>query len=279
MKVKQNPFSFYDFLGYMLPGAVLLYIVTFIFGVDDIVTKLSLEETSNSTASQLLSFIPAVICSYLLGHVLAIGSSALIEAFTNYSNGYPSEFLFDVKPEAYLSSDTCGGQLGRVVLWFLILPISVFKLVLKDTLKIKMFNQAKSLPKSLREATFKKCIAILSEDIKVDTSQMKLENGIDGDYLRLLYHFIFENSERHSGKLQNYVALYGLTRNVSFVFIVLFWGAVYSYFFARQLNIGLMHIGLFATLAYVFYIGFVKFYRRYSLEAVMAASVFSKKDG
>ncbi|WP_434567885.1 hypothetical protein QFW85_20155 [Vibrio chagasii] len=277
--MKQNPFSFYDFLGYMLPGAVLLYIVTFVFGVDELVTRLSLEDTSNSTASQLLSFIPAVICSYLLGHVLAIGSSALIEAFTNYSNGYPSEFLFDVKPEEYLSSDTCGGQLGRIVLWILILPISVFKLVLKDTLKIKMFNQAKSLPKPLREATFKKCTAILSEDIKVDTSQMKLENGIDGDYLRLLYHFIFENSERHSGKLQNYVALYGLTRNVSFVFIVLFWGAVYSYFFASQLNIGLVHIGSFATLAYVFYIGFVKFYRRYSLEAVMAASVFSKKDG
>ncbi len=277
--MKQNPFSFYDFLGYMLPGAALLYIVAFVFGVDEIAAKFSLEDTSNSTASQLLSFIPAVIFSYLLGHVLAIGSSALIEAFTNYSNGYPSEFLFNVKPKAYLSSDTSNGQCGRVVLWFLILPISVFKLVLKDTLKIKMFNQAKPLPKQLRDAAFKKCIVILREDIKVDTTQMNLEHGIDGDYLRLLYHFIFENSERHSGKLQNYVALYGLTRNVSFVFIVLFWGAVYSYFFASKLNIGLLHIFSFATLAYVFYIGFVKFYRRYSLEAVMAASVFSKKDG
>ena len=263
----------------MLPGAVMLYIVTFVFGVDDIVVKLSLENTSNSTASQLLSFIPAVICSYLLGHVLAIGSSALIEAFTNYSNGYPSEFLFDVKPKAYLSSDSFVGQIGRVVLWLLILPISVFKFVLKDTLKIKMFNQAKELPKYLREATFNKCKTILSDHIKVDTSQIKLERGIDGDYLRLLYHFIFENSERHSGKLQNYVALYGLTRNVSFVFIVLFWAAVYSYFFASQLNIGLVHIFSFATLAYIFYIGFVKFYRRYSLETVMAATVFSKKDG
>jgi hypothetical protein len=250
-----------------------------VFGVDDIVAKLSLEDASNSTASQLLSFIPAVIGSYLLGHVLAIGSSALIEAFTNYSNGYPSEFLFGVKPKKYFSSDTCGGQFGRAILWLLILPISVFKLVLKDTLKIKMFNQAKSLPKPLREATFAKCTAVLSDGIKVDTSKMKLENGIDGDYLRLLYHFIFENSERHSGKLQNYVALYGLTRNVSFVFVVLFWGAVYSHLFITQLNIGLVHIFSFAALSYTFYIGFVKFYRRYSLEAVMAASVYSKKDG
>lgn len=277
--MNQNPFSFYDFLGYMIPGAVLLYIITFVFGVDEIVVKLSLEDESNSTASTLLSFIPAVIFSYLLGHVLAIGSSALIEAFTNYSNGYPSQFLFGVKPKPYLSSDTIGGKVGRIFLWILILPISVFKLVLKDTLKIKMFNQAKALPKPLREAVFNKCTSILSEIIKIDTSKMKLERGIDGDYLRLLYHFVFENSERHSGKLQNYVALYGLTRNVSFVFIVLFWGAVYSYFFALQLNIGLNHIFSFAVLAYIFYIGFVKFYRRYSLEAVMASSVFSKKDG
>ncbi|OEE58378.1 hypothetical protein A1OK_15390 [Enterovibrio norvegicus FF-454] len=277
--MKQNPFSFYDFLGYMLPGAVLLYIITFVFGVDDIVAKLSLEDASSSTANQLLSFIPAVIFSYLLGHVLAIGSSALIEAFTNYSNGYPSEFLFGVKPKAYLSSDTISGQFGRVVLWLLILPISVFKLVLKDILKIKMFNQAKALPQPLREATHNKCTAVLSQHIDVDTSNMKLEKGIDGDYLRLLYHFIFENSERHSAKLQNYVALYGLTRNVSFAFIVLFWWSVYSYFFTSQFSVGKIHIVSFATLAYVFYIGFVKFYRRYSLEAVMAASVFSKKDG
>ncbi|EGR2026956.1 hypothetical protein [Vibrio cholerae] len=277
--MNQNPFSFYDFLGYMLPGALLLYIVTFVFGVDDMVLKLSLEDANNSTANQLLSFIPAVIFSYLLGHVLAIGSSAFIEAFTQYSNGYPSEFLFDVKPKAYLSSDTWGGQLGRVVLWCLILPISIFKFVLKDTLNIKMFNQAKPLPKPLREAAFNKCLAILDQQIKVDTSKMKIENGIDGDYLRLLYHFVFENSERHAGKLQNYVALYGLTRNVSFVFIVLFWGALYSYFFATQFNIGQVHIFSFAALAYIFYIGFIKFYRRYSLEAVMAASIFSEKNG
>ncbi|WP_230612995.1 hypothetical protein [Vibrio cholerae] len=130
--MNQNPFSFYDFLGYMLPGALLLYIVTFVFGVDDMVIELSLDDASNSTANQLLSFIPAVIFSYLLGHVLALGSSALIEAFSHYSNGYPSEFLFDVKPKAYLSSDKWMGQLGRIILWGLILPISIFKFVLKD---------------------------------------------------------------------------------------------------------------------------------------------------
>jgi hypothetical protein len=275
--VKQNPFSFYDFLGYMLPGAVLLYLLTFVFGIDGLISVLSLNEDSNSTASQLLSFIPAVISSYLLGHILAIGSSALIESFSNYSNGYPSEFLFGVKVNSYLNSDSTIGNVGRIILWVVILPISVFKLVLKDVCQIKMFNQAKYLPSPLKEAAFTKCKKLLNDEIEVDTSMLTIENGIDGDYLRLLYHFIFEHSERHANKLQNYVALYGLTRNVSFVFILSFWGALISTFTTSS-DISWWHVGSFATLAYIFYIGFVKFYRRYSLEAVMAASVYSKKN-
>lgn len=277
--MKQNPFSFYDFLGYMLPGAVLLYVVTFVFGMDSFVSTLNLNNASSSTANQLLSFVPAVIGSYLLGHVLAIGSSTVIEAFTNYSNGYPSEFLFDVKPHAYLTSDTTSGNAGRIILWLLILPISLFKTILKDICKITLFDQAKALPKPLRDAAFIKCKKVIKNEMGVDVSKMKIEKGIDGDYLRLLYHFIFEKSERHSTKLQNYVALYGLTRNVSFVFILVFWGSIYSYIFTEKSTIGLIHISIFASLAYIFYIGFVKFYRRYSLEAVMATTVYSAKEG
>ncbi|EHN68039.1 hypothetical protein [Aliivibrio fischeri] len=276
--MQQNPFSFYDFLGYMLPGAVLLYLLTFVFGVDNLISILSLNETTNSTANQLLSFIPAVISSYLLGHILAIGSSALIESFSNYSNGYPSEFLFGVKAKSYLDSDSKMGIFGRFLLWIIILPISVFKLVLKDICKIKMFNQAKALPSPLKEAAFTKCKKVLKDEIEVDTKALVISNGIDGDYLRLLYHFIFEHSERHANKLQNYVALYGLTRNVSFVFVLTFWGALVSVLTGSS-DLDWWHVSCFAALAYIFYIGFVKFYRRYSLEAVMAASVYCKKNG
>ncbi len=262
----------------MLPGAVLLYILTFVFGVDSLVVMLNSAEAKNSAASQLFNFIPAVIGAYLIGHILAIGSSSVIEAFTNYSNGYPSEFLFAVKSKRYLSSNSVSGNIGRIILWLLIFPISLLKTLLKDILKIKMFNQAKSLPKPLREATFSKCKTILNDQVGVNTASMEIDKGIDGDYLRLLYHFIFENSERHSAKLQNYVALYGLTRNVSFVFVLVFWGCLYSYFFIEGTNVGLYHIAVFAVLAYVFYIGFVKFYRRYSLEAVMAATVYTAKN-
>lgn len=62
--MKQNPFSFYDFLGYMIPGAVFLYLVALIFEAKEIFIVFSIENSAN--ANQLISFFPAVICAYLL---------------------------------------------------------------------------------------------------------------------------------------------------------------------------------------------------------------------
>lgn len=274
--MKQNPFSFYDFLGYMIPGAVFLYLTILIFRESDFLSTFHINDMSNSS-NQLVNFIPAVICAYLTGHVLAVGSSAVIESFSKRTNGYPSTFLFAVKPDFYIEKDFFIKTMGWFVLWIIILPISFLQIVLKDILKIEIFNQAKSLPDELRKVTFKKCTKILESEIGVDISKMKLEKGIDGDYLRLLYHFVFENSERHSGKLQNYVALYGLTRNVSFVFVLVFWGAASS-MFKGDIPFNPQLLFFLSLLSYVFYIGFVKFYRRYSLEVIMAASIFKHKN-
>jgi hypothetical protein len=268
--MKQNPFSFYDFLGYMIPGAVLLYLFTLIFGTTEIHSLFNIDNSAKNT-NQLISFIPAVISAYLLGHVLAIGSSAVIESFSNITNGYPSTFLFNVSQDSYYSTN----KFGRFILWIIIFPISFFELIFKKILKIDMFNQAKSLPSPLKEAVFIKCELTLKEHIKVDTSSMNIRNGINGDYLRLLYHFVFETSERHSGKLQNYVALYGLTRNVSFVFILVFWGSAIAMCKASIAFNPALLLAL-SLLSYSFYIGFVKFYRRFSLETIMATSVYIK---
>lgn len=273
--MKQNPFSFYDFLGYMIPGAVLWYLTILIFGKVELFSILSVSNLL-IISDQLVSFIPSVICAYLTGHVLAIGSSAVIESFSKRTNGYPSTFLFAVKPDLYIKDNFIIKTIGWFVLWIIILPISFLHITFKNILKIEIFNQAKPLPKELRNAAFIKCTKVLKDEIGVDISEMELDKGIDGDYLRLLYHFVFENSERHSGKLQNYVALYGLTRNVSFVFVLAFWSAAIS-MFKGYIPFNLLLLFSLSFLSYIFYIGFVKFYRRYSLEVIMAASIFKIK--
>ncbi|WP_377115398.1 hypothetical protein [Pseudoalteromonas sp. M58] len=182
-----------------------------------------------------------------------------------------------MKAKSYWSGKKKRDNFGRLILWLIIFPISFPKLILKSWLNISMFNQAKPLPEHLGKDVFNKCISVLETHIEVNENKFDLKRGIDGDYLRLLYHFVFENSEHHASKLQNYVALYGLTRNVSFVFILIFWASAVSMFTGR-IGFNPMLLIALSLLSYAFYIGFIKFYRRYSLEAIMAISVFKKTD-
>ncbi len=247
----------------------------YLFNYNVFIEIFNLDNSGKKQASELLSYIPAIIFAYLSGHILSIGSSALIEKYLEYSNGYPSAFLFDVTPPDFFTSKTKWGNFGRFVLWLMIIPISINDLVLRKVLGIKIFNQAKSLPLPLRKAVFSKCKSVLAEEIEVDTSKLNIEKGVDGDYFRLLYHFAFEHFEKHSNKLQNYVALYGLTRNIALVLTISFWSSLIINFTCVA-NVNYLQPIILAFCAYIFYIGFVKFYRRFTLEAVMAASVHIK---
>lgn len=90
---KQNPFSLYDFLGYLIPGALLIYaflIIRFInraskFDVDLLIENLSRVKLEN--------IFPFIIAAYALGHILSYASSITIESYANWKYGYPSKYL------------------------------------------------------------------------------------------------------------------------------------------------------------------------------------------
>lgn len=265
--MKQNPFSIYDFLGYLIPGAVLLYSIHFILRYENFLEFLNM----NTVSFELLGYIPFVLLAYLLGHILAICASIFIESFSYYINGYPSSYLFSNQNKKYLSSPTKCGNIGRVVLYVVIFPIASLNTIGSN---INLLRQAKELASPLKETVFLQCCKVLREKFNISTDSWSMDDGIKGDYLRLLYHYSFEFSERHSNKLQNYVSLYGFSRNISFVFIVLFW---ISFIYIDFSNIATVFIPLiFGIISYIFYVGFVKFYRRYSLEVLMATCVVTK---
>ena len=91
--MKQNPFSLYDFLGYFIPGALVLYLIMIIehlkkvnsFDITDI-----FECVSNPSVNQALLFI---ILSYVAGHFLSYISSITIEQYANWKYDYPSKYL------------------------------------------------------------------------------------------------------------------------------------------------------------------------------------------
>ena len=98
---KQNPFSLYDFLGYLVPGtvflfgSVLLHSVATSNGWPSMAWLHSFEMFSHASL-----YVPFVFLSYLLGHVISFISAATIERFSIWTIGYPSRFLMGIrKPE------------------------------------------------------------------------------------------------------------------------------------------------------------------------------------
>ncbi|WP_312044301.1 hypothetical protein [Erwinia sp.] len=272
--MKQNPFSFYDFLGYLIPGAFLLY--SFYFGGIHYEWEMALQFKSqlklNSSFGDLINLFPLVISSYITGHLLSITSSFFIEKYSNCRNGYPSLYLFSGKGKGFFYKCSTLSFLGRVLLCLFILPISII-----DTITHPVFRQNKKMDEKLLPVVFKKCMNILKHEFSIDTKSMNFNTGINGDSFRLIYHYAFENSEQHALKLQNYVALYGFTRNIAMASLIIFWTLVILRFWL-ELQVGSSLIISTAILAFVFYKGFVKFYKRYTLEAMMAACVINKKD-
>jgi hypothetical protein len=65
--------------------------------------------------------------------------------------------------------------------------------------------------------------------------------------------------------MQNYVALYGFLRTSCLIAILAFWWTLYNHHWLTAAGS--------CAVAFLLYVGFIKFYRRFSLEAMMAVSV------
>lgn len=87
---------------------------------------------------------------------------------------------------------------------------------------------------------------------------------------------MYEKNERQAKKMDNYVALYGFLRSISLIFVVLFHYLFY-YGIINLATIREFHTASYiflliaiACITYVFYLSFMKFYRRYTVEIFMS---------
>ncbi|HFM4963569.1 TPA: hypothetical protein ACG7QP_004620, partial [Escherichia coli] len=92
----QNPFSFYDFLGYLIPGGLFLFIL-FLFSIE--INPVYIEGILNHILKykEIISvfiYVVLIVLSYISGHFISILSSCLIEKYMNSKLGYPSIYLF-----------------------------------------------------------------------------------------------------------------------------------------------------------------------------------------
>jgi len=99
--MKDNPFSLYDFLGYLIPGLITLSLFFLINACKEI-HPFNLEVVLDKIPSFTFeSSIVVIIIAYTLGHFLSFVSSITIEKYAVWRFGYPSKFLINEKKDRF----------------------------------------------------------------------------------------------------------------------------------------------------------------------------------
>lgn len=273
--MNQNPFSIYDFLGYLIPGGLFLYLLYFC-GITldwDVIIQLKKTAIEQESSLSLLGYSSIVILAYIIGHAIAICSAFLVEKYMNDTLQYPSIYLFWDLNNKF--KDEVKKGFGRKCKYLIIKIILCPVWLLDKATCNKLYSR--ELTKGLATPLWDMLTKSYKEVFAVDLTQLKNKCALQDDLFRLAYHYSYEHSSNHQPKIQNYVALYGFCRNVCLVFLMFFWVALYTLFINLSSS-QTSKFSIISTLAmlfmtYVFYCGFVKFYRRFTLEVFMAFSV------
>lgn len=269
--MKKNPFSLYDFLGYVFPGAIAIYILYFLISYG--------EDKSKGVESLQLSLedsILWIICAYVVGHLIAYLSSLFVEIYAINLFNYPSSYLLKKsKRWNYWSIDdkeTSKYQKSVIIIWrifvgLFLLPVTIGYLITGKMLGAKTFF-VKRLDDSM-------IIAINDSRIKLEKF-LEVKLNSEGDWHRIVYHYEYEKNSAHAIKMDNYVALYGFLRALTFIFNCLFMWllcivAIPTINFKNGVDWNLIWIIVsLGLVTYVFFMAFIKFYRRFTLESLMS---------
>lgn len=273
--IKQNPFSIYDFLGYFIPGALVIYIFLLLVTVNDFTNLTVIITTlSNEKSFQLDNLLFFVIVSYALGHLINFLSSITIERYSNWKYNYPSKYLMNLKPNHKFWIGSKKIITWKIFLLITILPVSIFDYIFGEFFGFKIFYTKKA-DNYIIETVKSKGVILLNQLGTPLTKTLR-----DYDFHRIFSHYVYENSKNHQSRLTNYVALYGFLRALCLISVLFFWLLVYKLYkkaylaetfndYIKNSKYILVVILLTTFSSYIFFMAFMKFYRRYTLESLM----------
>ena len=276
MKIDQNPFSIYDFLGYLIPGLFFLYgfmiIIEYDFLSVTITNPLNFAELIPAANLQLDQYFIIIIIAYLIGHVLSYLSSMTVELYSIWTLGYPSRYILNLKYPGFRQNITKEPQkrkrLLKIMMTIYIFPVVLGDITIRSILGIRNLL-GKQLDPVICKMIIKKIESYLTENFsKEDKDELKCDERTD--FFNILYHYVLEKEPSHLSKLNNYVALYGFTRTLCFAVITMLWIIIIAGVGGR-FSKWTTFAGVFLfLLAIILYFDFNKFYRKYSLETLMA---------
>lgn len=271
---EQNPFSLYDFFGYLIPGSLCLVIIYFIEqlqnGFDPKCILLNMTFTPSLVQSIIL-----IIISYFIGHILNFLSSATVEKYSFWKYDYPSKYLMRINHGEKYFRGPFHIQLWRFMVGMVLIPIVIGDYFFGNKLKFKDIY-VRPLDVFLIDSVKIKAERLFQKlNLNRPSDQMRTY-----DYHRIFAHYVLQNSDAVNGKTSNYLALYGYLRCMSLILSISFWiailnmiKAIWEYNTIKEYIDGQTYVTTFIfvtfLMCYLSFMAFMKFYRRYSLENLM----------
>lgn len=269
MKLSSNPFSLYDLIGYLFTGFIFSYLVNCFFKYEIIeFESFEIFKQNGMTGSVEIKAFFYLVLSYLTGHILSFLSSFTIERYNIFIYGYPSNYLIKkaddkVGWKSYLKRSFGFKKFTlRLLLLIILAPLVLIDVFLGHFIGMKLFL-TRSYSDDLVKLIIKKAEIVYENEFFLPEDHVDESYLVNDSYLPL-YHYVILNSERHFSRTQNYVALYGVLRNTSFVSLILCWLMIFN--FNDFLNDKWFLIPLTAFLSFLCFLGYVKFYRNLTEE-------------
>lgn len=291
--LKQNPFSVYDFLGLLFPGALALMglhiLMKHVEGegsegikpfLNEFVGTVDCQEIGSINFEYAIKTGVFILMAYILGHLLSFLSSISVEVYLTRLHGYPAKYLLGIKNRCYFDGFKfvcrCFKRLkiclffkgvckliAKAALLVFLLPVVVWDFIVGSLCGANKFY-IKKLDWRLRKDLKHKLLDLYG------VLELKGDFNSESDFFRLVYHYAVEYAPNHIVYMQNYVALFGLLRTLTFISVIFFWLMLMCLKFdTLTLYYYLSH----SLLSYIFFWAYVKFITRFNLEALMAMSV------
>ena len=237
-----------------------------------------------------------IISSYMAGHIVSYLSSITIEKVTIWYYDYPSKYLLLEKKRRFKSnlwnhvfpligeSKVKISRIQRILSIIFRISILIFLLpwTLGTILIGRMLNMDNYMARPLDPTTvqaIKNKLSMLKKKLCIEDVVIKQKEGVmieHFDFLRLIHHYEYGRNAYAATKMDNYVAIYGFLRSQSLLFTLLFWSCAGLFIFTDfKTDLGSWWFVLSSTsiLSYICFMGFMKFYRRYTVENFMSIIV------
>lgn len=295
--MSKNPFSLYDFMGYLFPGLLFIIIIVYVchkdFDVANVFRFKAMVDAIGigSDTFDLDKSILIVILGYVTGHFVSYASSLTIESFANNTFGYPSEYLLHGNnltwgcmlckyfrchansSVGYLEVvKVCGKFIFKLLVFIFLLPISFLVFTIGWLVDVNAYI-TRPIDEYLKTSILKKQYELAK---KLDIEYADVNTKCD--YHRLVMHYVYINIPECQRKVDNYVSLYGFLRAITFVFCFCFDWCLLYVFISGDIH-GLLEWRIILELVILYsmcvlsFLGFVKFYRRQTLENLMTLVV------